>query len=69
MEPIQLTWKQRGELWLRLGVRAVLLVLALLALRFGVLPLLSWLSPFVLALVLVRPLRRLLERLLRRRSA
>ena len=52
MEPIQLTWKQRGELWLRLGVRAVLLVLALLALRYGVLPILSLLSPFVLALVL-----------------
>lgn len=52
MEPIQLTWKQRGELWLRLGVRAVLLVLALLALRYGVLPLVSLLSPFVLALVL-----------------
>ena len=52
MELIQLTWKQRGELWLRLGVRAVLLVLALLALRYGVLPILSLLSPFVLALVL-----------------
>ena len=52
MEPIQLTWKQRGELWLRMGVRAVLLVLALLALRYGVLPILSLLSPFVLALVL-----------------
>lgn len=52
MKPIQLTWKQRGELWLRLGVRAVLLVLALLALRYGVLPILSLLSPFVLALVL-----------------
>ena len=51
MEPIQLTWKQRGELWLRLGVRAVLLALALLALRYGVLPALSLLSPFVLALV------------------
>ena len=51
MEPIQLTWKQRGELWLRMGVRAVLLVLALLALRYGVLPILSLLSPFVLALV------------------
>lgn len=52
MEPMQLTWKQRGELWLRLGVRAALLVLALLALRFVVLPLVSLLSPFVLALVL-----------------
>lgn len=65
MEPIQLTWKQRGELWLRLGVRAVLLVLALLALRFGVLPLLSWLSPFVLALVLswmLNPLVRWLQK-------
>ena len=65
LEPIQLTWKQRGELWLRLGVRAVLLVLALLALRFGVLPLLSWLSPFVLALVLswmLNPLVRWLQK-------
>lgn len=52
MEPIQLTWKQRGELWLRLGVRAVLLVLVLLVLRYGVMPALSLLSPFVLALVL-----------------
>lgn len=65
LEPIQLTWKQRGELWLRLGVRTVLLVLALLALRFGVLPLLSWLSPFVLALVLswmLNPLVRWLQK-------
>lgn len=52
MEPIQLTWKQRGELWLRLGVRALLLVLALLALRYGVMPLVSLLTPFVLALML-----------------
>ncbi|OUN20426.1 sporulation integral membrane protein YtvI [Pseudoflavonifractor sp. An85] len=65
MEPIQLTWKQRGELWLRLGVRAALLVLALLALRYGVLPLVSLLSPFVLALVLswmLNPLVRWLQR-------
>lgn len=65
MEPIQLTWKQRGELWLRLGVRAMLLVLALLALRYGVMPALSLLSPFVLALVLswmLNPLVRWLQK-------
>ena len=65
MEPIQLTWKQRGELWLRLGVRTMLLVLALLALRYGVMPALSLLSPFVLALVLswmLNPLVRWLQK-------
>lgn len=65
MEPKQLTWKERGELWMRLGIRAVLLVAAVLVLIYGVLPLLSLLSPFVLALVLawlLNPLVRWLQR-------
>lgn len=47
-----LTWPQRGRLWLRLGIRGVLLVAAVLLLVFVVIPLVSLLMPFVLALIL-----------------
>lgn len=51
MEHSPLTWHARGQLWLRLGLRAVLtLGGAALAVWVG-LPLLSLLSPFVLALI------------------
>lgn len=59
-----LTWHERGELWLRLGIRVVLLVGALLLLRFVALPVVSLLMPFVLALVmawLLNPLVRWLK--------
>lgn len=52
MSDSPLTWSERAQLWLRLGLRAVL-ALGGLALAVWVgLPLLSLLSPFVLALVL-----------------
>ena len=63
MENGQLTWRQRGRLWLRLGIRLVLTALAaFLLFRFGR-PLLSLFAPFVAALaaaaVLNGPVRRL----------
>ena len=64
MEPKLLTWPQRGKLWLRLGIRAVLFVAAILLLVYGVVPLLSLLMPFVLALILawvLNPLVRWLK--------
>ena len=51
MEHTPLTWEARGQLWLRLGLRAALtLAGAVVVIRVGP-PLLSLLSPFVLALV------------------
>lgn len=64
MEYTQLTWRQRGQLWLRLGIRGVLLLGGLALLIWVGLPLLSLLSPFVLALVfawLLNPAVRWLE--------
>ena len=64
MEHTQLTWHQRGQLWLRLGIRAVLLLGAAALVAWVILPLLSLLSPFVLALVfawLLNPAVRWLE--------
>lgn len=51
MEQQQLSWRQRGKLWIRLGIRLILAVtLVLLVWRVG-LPILSLLAPFVAALV------------------
>ena len=51
MRPGQLTWRQRGALWFRLGIRIILVALLLLLLgRFGP-PLLSLFAPFIAALV------------------
>ena len=65
MEHTPLTWQARGQLWLRLGLRAVLaLGGAALAIWVG-LPLLSLLSPFVLALIfawVLNPAVRWLQR-------
>lgn len=61
----QLTWKQRGWLWLRLGIRLVLTVLVVvLTARFGP-TVLSLFAPFVAALiaaVLLNPMVRWLQR-------
>lgn len=47
----ELSWSERGQLWLRLGLRLVLLLLlAILGFRFGP-PLISLISPFVVALI------------------
>ena len=65
MEHTPLTWQARGQLWLRLGLRAVLVLGgAALAVWVG-LPLLSLLSPFVLALIfawVLNPAVRWLQR-------
>lgn len=63
----QLTWKQRGALWLRLGIRLALAALAVWLIgRFGR-PLLSLCAPFLFALVaaaLLNPLVKKLQRAL-----
>ena len=52
MERRQLTWRQRGALWLRLGLRLLLLLLGLWALvRLGP-TVVSLFSPFLLALLM-----------------
>ena len=66
MEHMPLTWQARGQLWLRLGLRlALTLGGAALAVWVG-LPLLSLLSPFVLALVFAWALDPAVRRLQRR---
>lgn len=69
MEPMQkLTWRERGWLWMRLGLRLALTLAALfLVRRFGP-PLLRLTMPFVVALVLtwlLNPAIRALERRLK----
>lgn len=65
MGPGQLTWRQRGWLWLRLGIRLALVLLAgWLLLRFGR-PVLSLFAPFVAALIaaaLLNPLVKWVQR-------
>jgi sporulation integral membrane protein YtvI len=65
MEHRLLTWHERGQLWLRLGIRGVLTAAAVLLVIYVGLPLVSLLSPFVLALILawgLNPLVRWLQR-------
>ena len=58
-----LTWPQRGQLWLRLAIRGVLTAAAVLLAVHVVLPLISLLMPFVLALLLAWALNPLVRRL------
>lgn len=59
----QLTWPQRGRLWLRLGLRLILTALAVwLVLKFGR-PLLSLFAPFLFALAAAALLDPLVKRL------
>ena len=51
MEHTPLTWQARGRLWLRLGLRCVLILCGAALVIWVGLPLLSLFSPFVLALV------------------
>lgn len=57
----ELSWRARGRLWLRLGLRAVIMILGLLLLFKFILPVVSFLMPFVLGLVVAwifnRPIR------------
>ncbi len=65
MDGQELSWRERGRLWLRLGTRLALVGLAWFLLTRVGLPLLSLLMPFVLALCvawLLNPLVRLLQR-------
>ena len=65
MDHMPMTWEERGRLWLRLGLRGILLLGGLALLVFVGLPLLSLLSPFVCALVLawvLNPAVRWLQR-------
>ncbi|MGN0985754.1 MAG: sporulation integral membrane protein YtvI [Candidatus Enterenecus sp.] len=65
MEHDLLTWPERGRLWMRLGIRAVLTAAAILLLVYAVPPLLSLLLPFVLALIvawLLNPMVRWFQR-------
>lgn len=49
MEQRELSWYERGRLWMRLGIRLILLIAAALVLVYLFPPLLSLLMPFVLA--------------------
>ena len=65
MEYSPLTWKERAQLWLRLGLRAALALGGLALAVFVGLPLASLLSPFLCALVLawlLNPAVRWLQR-------
>lgn len=65
MEHDLLTWPERGRLWLRLGIRVVGLVAAILLIVYAVPPLLSLFLPFVLGLIvawLLNPLIRWIQR-------
>lgn len=61
----QLTWQERGQLWLRLGIRMVITVAVLLLLWKVGRPLLSLFMPFILAFgaaALLNPLVRALQK-------
>lgn len=65
MEHTQLSWHQRGQLWLRLGLRGALTLGAAALVIWVGLPLASLLSPFLFALVLawvLNPAVRWLQR-------
>lgn len=52
MDEQELSWRERGRLWMRLGIRLILAVAILLSLAFLAPPLLSLFMPFVLAMVM-----------------
>ncbi len=65
MDLRELSWKERGGLWARLGIRLILTVIVLLLLFYAVPPLVSLLMPFVLAVLvawLLHPLIRRIQR-------
>ena len=65
MYPTQLSWAKRGELWLRLGVRLLIVGLSLLFIWKAMPPLLSLFAPFVFAFMaatLLNPIVRQLQR-------
>lgn len=66
MEHRELSWRERGRLWLRLGVRLVLVAAALLLLRYLAPPLLSLFMPFVIALIMAWLLNPIIKGLQKR---
>ncbi len=65
MEHDLLTWRERGHLWLRLGIRLLCVIAAILLLVYALPPLVSLFLPFVLALIVawvLNPLVRWLHR-------
>ena len=63
----ELSWRERGRLWLRLAIRFLLIAAVVLGLRYLAPPLLSLFMPFVLALLLawlLNPLVRTLQKAL-----
>ncbi len=65
MRPGQLTWRERGWLWFRLGIRLVLTAIVLSALALLGRPLLSLFAPFIAALLtaaLLNPLVKWFQR-------
>lgn len=66
MEYRELSWHERGRLWLRLSVRLALTALALLAVFFLGPPLASLFMPFLLALVMAWLLNPLIKKIQRR---
>ncbi|SBW11370.1 conserved membrane hypothetical protein [uncultured Eubacteriales bacterium] len=65
MEHRELTWRERGRLWLRLGIRLALVALAVFLLVRIAPPVLSLLMPFVLALIMawiLNPVIRAVQR-------
>lgn len=65
MKPGQLTWPQRGALWLRLAIRLALALAAVLLVSFFGRPLLALFAPFVCALIaaaLLNPLVKWFQR-------
>ena len=63
MELQQLSWRQRGALWLRLSIRFVVTLICILILVFLGRPLLSLFAPFLLALITAAALNPLVKRL------
>ena len=66
MEENRLTWKQRGQLWLRLGIRLVLAALILAAAGTVLPPVLSLLAPFLLGYLMAAALNPVVRWLQRR---
>ncbi len=69
MEHTQLSWRQRGQLWLRLGLRGALALGGAALVVWVGLPLASLLSPFLFALVLAWVLNPAVRWLQRRTNA
>lgn len=66
VENLELCWRERGRLWLRLGVRLILVALAVLAIAYVVPPLAGLFMPFLLALVMAWLLNPLIKAIQKR---